>query len=794
MKRKKLIILLLSILLSSFLYGQSSEIDSLRNIISKTKIDSVKVNSLNELGQKLTKVDLDNAMDTIDLSIEIAKKSEFIKGLALGYKIKGIIFYYQGQVDTGLTYFYKSLDIYESNDYVSEAAKMYNNIGIIQKSKGNIQEAITSYLKAIELLKQTNDKATMVTVSINASNVFYNIGNYQRALEFNHNALSIINEMENKTIADSIQIGHIYKSIANIQTDQKNWKEADSNYLLALKIYEKVNSLSDIGDIYLNLGVVQVEQDSFINAKNFYLKALPYYQNKNKIATAMLNIGEVYINIPNFDSSKFYLYEALKLNTEIGDNRGIALAYSTLGKLFNKQKKYTEAIKNLKIALDTAKKVGDIKIIFGVSEELYKSYKETGNFEKALEMHELFKTMNDSIFNTNNEKSLTQMSMTFEFEKEQEQTELRYQEELKRQKIIRNFSFAVLFLVILVLISVFSSLRTKKRKNEELKKKNAEILQQNEEIETQKEEIEAQRDEIEEKSKEVEKQRDIAIQRGDEIDYQKKEIEASIRYAYRIQQAIIPDLEPLKNNFSDHFVFFRPRDIVSGDFYWVAQKGNKTIVVAADCTGHGVPGAFMSMLGVSFLNQIISGLDDIQSNIILNQLRQMVMTALKQDNEIADSSKDGMDIALVVHDKNTNKVQYSGAYNSMYIISQRDVNCENSAKPIRLFKSNNSDKKLCEVRADRMPIGVFIIETDDFAENTIQLEKGDKFYLFSDGYPDLYNRKDETKFTTKRFKETLIDSSDLSMSKQVEKLEKIYLDWCGEYKQVDDIILIGVEI
>ena len=808
MKFLKFIIISFFLFIFSMSFSQTPEIDSLRKVIPTIETDTTKVNSLNELGQMLIRVDLYYALDTINLSIKIAKKSEFNKGLAMAYKIKGIIYFYKGQTDTSLNYFYKSLDISEKSGDVVSAAKMYNNIGIIHRNLGNIQESINSYLKAIELLENSDEDETLITIYINASNVFRNAGNYQRALEFNYNALNIISRKNQKTLEDSLQTGHIYKSIANIYSDQEQFSKAENNYKIALEIYIKNNSQSDIGDIYLNLGNIQPEKKgelitfafatidyvNFTNdsefryqkAINYYQKALALYQNKSKIATANLNIGETYSKIEKYDSAKIYLDEALKTFIELEDKRGIALTYTNFGLIYNEQDKYLAAINNLEIAIDTAKIIGDISIIKMSSEALFYSYKNTNNYEKALEMHELFKEMNDSIFNSNNERSLTQMSMSYEFEKEQEQAEIKHKEEIKRQKIVKYFSFAVLLLVVIVLISVFSSLRTKKRKNEELQTKNAEILQQSEEIITQRDEIEEQNKKLEKQSSELEKQRDIAIKRGDEI-------EASIRYALRIQEAIMPALEPLKS-FSDYFVFYRPRDIVSGDFYWTAKRDDKIITVAADCTGHGVPGAFMSMLGISFFNQIISETKNLQSDVILNTLREMIISSLKQDFSDSDGNRDGMDVAITIFDEKTKQIQYSGAYNSMYIITKRDVDFDTDSDKIRIFDSENCIKKLYEVKADRMPVGVFIKGDKPFTNNTFQLEKGDKFYIFSDGYHDLFNRDSNRKFTTKRYKELLLKTSELSMNEQEHELKETYLDWKGDYKQIDDIIVIGVEI
>ncbi|HDQ16016.1 MAG TPA: tetratricopeptide repeat protein, partial [Bacteroidetes bacterium] len=801
--------------LSLKLTAQTPEIDSLRNIVNTTQIDTVKVNTLILLSQKIRRTSTEDALDTINLCVQIAENVKFNYGLAEAYKEKGIALYMTGQIDSAIRYSYIAVEIHENHHEYAAAARVYNNIGIYYRNQGKLQESINSLLKAIELLEKADDKQTLVAIYINLSNIYRNIGNFQKALECNFSALDILDNYELKNSNDSLQTAHIYKSIANIYTDQKDIEQAEINYNKALEIYFQVYSPSDIGDIYLNLGVLQRDKSfiypfntpiiklshdfskklpsnfNYLKAKEYYLKALNYYQNKNKIITACLNIGEAYTKLKDFDSAFIYYNQALLLSKEIGDGRGIAISLTAFGTLNNDQDNFSEAIKYLSEAIEIAEEIGDISILLSVSEAYSLSLKMTGNYKKALEMHELYKQMNDSIFNTNNERSLTQMSMSYEFEKEKEQAQLKHQEEIKRQKIIQKFSFAVLLLTILILISVFSSLRIKKRKNRELKKMNAEIMQQKEEIETQRDEIEAQKDKIEAQSRELEKQRDIAIKRGDEIEFQKKEIEASIRYALRIQEAVLPTIEPLKTNFNDFFIFFKPKDIVSGDFYWTLQKNNKVIAVAADCTGHGVPGAFMSMLGITFLNQIVGQKTELNSDTILNKLRQMVMKSLKQNAEAMETSRDGMDIALLVYNSETQILEYSGDYNWMFLITKREIE---KNKKIRTYSLDNQEKTLYEFRADRMPIGVFIIEMQDFSKHTIKLEKDDRIYIFSDGYPDMYDREKGLKFTTQMFKELLLETSDVDMKSQSDKLEEVYIHWCRGGKQIDDIIVIGIEV
>lgn len=270
---------------------------------------------------------------------------------------------------------------------------------------------------------------------------------------------------------------------------------------------------------------------------------------------------------------------------------------------------------------------------------------------------------------------------------------------------------------------------------------------------------------VAERTAEVRKQKD-------EIEQQKEEIEDSIHYASRIQRAVLPTKERLDAMLTDYFILFKPRDIVSGDFYWMGEKDNKVVLIAADCTGHGVPGAFMSMLGVSFLNDIVNKNDIIQSALILNELRTNVKSMLKQEGKEGEA-KDGMDVALIIIDYNNMKVQFSGAYNPLYLYR---------------------NKELIEYKADKMPIGIYVKEKESFTTNEIDIQKGDALYIFSDGFVDQFGGPNERKFMTKNFKLLLGDICDKPMVEQREILDKTNVEWRGKIDQIDDIIVVGVRI
>ncbi len=328
--------------------------------------------------------------------------------------------------------------------------------------------------------------------------------------------------------------------------------------------------------------------------------------------------------------------------------------------------------------------------------------------------------------------------------------------------IIKPAFWQTLLFKILVILFIFSSvftyfklrMRAIKKRNEELelevKKRTKEIRQQNDEIKAQRDTLSYQKDHIEE---------------------QKQEITDSIHYAKKIQTAALPTNEYISENIPEYFILFKPRDIVSGDFYWVGRKENKIIITAVDCTGHGVPGAFMSMLGISFLNKIVNEKDIIDSGEILNRLRANIINALHPKGYEIES-KDGMDMSLCVIDIENNTIDFSGAYNSLFYMQ---------------------DGKITEIKADRMPVAKYDI-MDPFSVKTINFKKGDSIYMTSDGYPDQFGGVKNKKFMKGKLKRLLEEINEKPMYEQEQILDKTIEDWKGAEPQIDDIVVIGVRL
>lgn len=402
--------------------------------------------------------------------------------------------------------------------------------------------------------------------------------------------------------------------------------------------------------------------------------------------------------------------------------------------------KQAELLKRQRQGLDSIKK--QVKI---TAELLRIKILELEQREKVL------KAKNEEI----NQKSIILASQKIEIEKQNNRINVQKKvlneqlEKIHMQQLILYLFVGMVLMLIVLAFFIYRNYKIKKQANQKLKLKNEEILKQNEEIRRQKEEIVKQRD---------------------EIALQKQEIMDSIRYASRIQQALLPPIKTIENLFCENFfIFNRPRDIVSGDYYFITSKAKKLIVSVADCTGHGVPGAFMSLLGISFLNEIISKLENLDAAIVLDKLRENIIGALNQG--VDNQTKDGMDMVLCIFDFDNNFLEFAGANNAIYHISNGE---------------------LMEYKGDKMPIGVYE-ELKPFTKKVIPIKKNDTFYLFSDGYADQFGGPNGKKFKYQRIKQMLLSIQHLPMKEQYKIVEETIDKWKNGYFQVDDILLMGIK-
>ncbi|MGD9992420.1 MAG: tetratricopeptide repeat protein [Salinivirgaceae bacterium] len=743
----KAILILLLIFTASRGFSQSeqrSQVYDLLGQLSNAKEDTVKVKVLNELSEAFLSEELEKSLEYARSAARLSEKILFVKGLSDSYYNLGKCFYYQYAFDSIAHYYEKSRRVNQM--FPENSSKFEVLMGLVSHIQADYSKAIKHYTESLQLLKQLDNKKDMAYCYNNIGAAFYNLYNYEKALENYYLSMAL-----NEELGYLDMVATIYANIGGIYEDQKKFDRAMESYKKANSLATEIDAKSIIADTYRNLGGIYDERKQFDSAMMVYQSALDIYLEQNDLrgVIGIYNLfGQTYLRksdyVPQnerealFDKSIEYYNRSLRINLrELSEIEEQIVSYQGLGEVSLNRKNYPKAISYLLKAKTMAEEIESLVNLKSTNEQLSKAYAAVGDYKKAYQSFLRFKEINDTIQSDENVELLTQMSMQYEFDKQQKEQEfiqaqkdLEYQQKQKRDRLVRTFILIGLLVVSGFSVQVFRSYKRKMRDN---------LL-------------------LEEQKAEIEKQ--------------KEEITDSIKYAKRIQTAILPAPGFATEILREHFILFRPRDIVSGDYYWMNKVGNKVIVAAADCTGHGVPGAFMSMLGVSFLNEIVNKNNTVQPHLILNDLRSQVKRTLGQTGKEGEA-KDGMDIALCVIDFEANKLQYAGAYN-----------------PLLLFRNG----ELIEVKADKMPIGIYIREKESFTNNEIELQPGDTFYIFSDGYADQFGGPTGGKFKSKPFKELLLSIQDKSMAEQREILNTTIDEWRGEIDQIDDIIVMGVRV
>lgn len=769
------ILTLVSILLYQLTaLGQSGEIDSLKKVAANSTKDSNLVNTYLELAKLYTRIDSDTALFYCNQTIKTGKEVNNYKGIANAYRQIGIVYYMKAEYDKAIDNFTKSLQTWQDAGDEKGVGRAYMNIGIIYFNLGQYDKALENYMKSSDIQARINDIDGLARSHNNIANIYTYQNNTGLALEYSFKSLKSHEELGNEE-----EVATTLYNIGNIYEAQLDLKRAIDYYEKALTISEKLGDKKQMADIYDNIGSVyqkmgdgvldtiteSQQNDLYSKAISCYEKSLPLYSEigfEKGISKSFSRIGKINLSrkqfnsvLANFEKSRDS-YEAMGDKFELGDT------YLYIGKYYNAIKKYRPALENLKRAKSLADELNSLELSMEVTDEMSKSYAALGEYKDAYEMHYLSREIEKKFRNVASKQDITNQEINYqvnkkqrEMELEQQKKDLMAQEEIRRQSMITTFAFIALGLVALMAFFIFRGYRIKQKSNVLLAAQRDEILQKNEELLQLNEEITAQREL-------TEHQRDIAIQR-------QKEITDSIVYAKRIQAAVMPQRQMFVELVPDYFIYFKPRDIVSGDFYWMKKLSNHIVVAAADCTGHGVPGAFMSLLGIAFLNEVVND-ELVDAGEILDKLRERIIEALHQTWK-DDEAKDGMDISLNVINMETKELNYAGAYNPLYLIRNGE---------------------LLETKADKMPIGIHIKEHTGFTSHKIQLQENDTVYLFSDGYIDQFGGEKSTKFKSGPFKELLLSLQDKPMHEQKKEIDSNYKSWKGEEKQLDDILIIGM--
>jgi serine phosphatase RsbU (regulator of sigma subunit)/tetratricopeptide (TPR) repeat protein len=615
-------------------------------------------------------------------------------------------------------------------------AQALNDYGTLFLRTSDYNQAKEYYSKVIEIRKKLKDEIGLSSVYSKIAVIEEILGNYSKALEMNLKVLKIY-EKQNK---DKVAIGTLYGNISVILYNM-NYLDRSLEYNnKSFQLGKQLKNYQMIASAYGNYGSIYGKKKDTINSIKNYKLAIENFEkinNLNSIASCYNNLGNLYNNSHQYDTSFVYYEKSLNLRKDLNDRTGILSIASNIASINLKMDKPRVAIKFALEALNEAK---NLKVKSSLKELYYTlsiAYSKINDYKNAFEFNRLYIEIKDSLYNEESSKQIAEMSTKYETEKKESQILLLKKDQevqqikSKRQNII--IVSVVIGLVFLIFISLFVTNRL--------------II-----IRKQKVLIEQQKHLVEEKNREI-------------LD--------SLTYAKRIQSAILPQDKLVKETLQNSFILYKPKDIVAGDFYWMEPMKNGVIFAAADCTGHGVPGAMVSVVCHNALNRSVREYGISDPGSILNKTREIVIQEFeKSDTDV----KDGMDISLCYLNINDNSLKWSGANNPLWIIRKGDI---------------------IEFKPDKQPIGKYF-NSKPFNSHSFQLEKNDSLYIFTDGYQDQFGgpeiHKGGKKFKASQMRELLLRIQDISMEEQRIIIEQTFETWKGNFEQVDDVCVIGVKI
>lgn len=723
--------------------------------------------AMNNLGNIYNNLgDNTKAIKHHNISLKIRREIGNKRGIASSLNNIGLIYMNQGDYAKAIDYFNKSLKLQEEIGDKQGMVNSVYNIGIIYQFQGIYTKAIEYYNRTLKIREEINDRQGIASSLNNIGLIYADQGNYAKAIEYHNRSLKIREELGDKSgIASSLN------NIGNIYFNQSDYEKALEYQIKGLHIEEALGDKKGIASSLNNLGNIYERQGHYTKAIEYYNRSLKIREeigNKKGIASSLNNIGSFYKEQDDYEKALEYYSKSLKISEEIGDKKNIANALIEIGSIYNIQGNYNKAFFYSNKGLSLAQEVGVVIGIRDAADILYESYKAMGKPRKALEMFELFISMRDSIQSEENQKELIRQEYKYAYEKKEalaisdqkRKDDLAIEANKKKNLIIGSVAI-MLVLVLLFTAVVIKRLRiTRKQKN---------IIQE------QKQEVETKKDEVDHAYKQLAEKNN--------------EIMDSINYAKRIQSAILPSEKIVKECLKDYFILYKPKDIVAGDFYWMEQKDNRVLFAAADCTGHGVPGAMVSVICNNGLKRSVREYGLTDPGQILDKTREIVIEEFEKSEE---EVSDGMDIALCSLEGNI--LQYAGAHNPLWIIRNGEIleTETNISEKISVVLDKENACSLIIAKADKQPIGKFD-NILPYTTHTFELQKGDTIYLFSDGFVDQFGGEKGKKFKAKNFKNLLFSIQNEPMDKQFQLIDETFEKWRANLEQVDDVCVIGVK-
>ncbi len=633
----------------------------------------------------------------------------------------------ESDFDTSIAYLSRALALAQKIDFTKGVINAYSYMGYTYFYHRLYDKSLDNYVQ-VERIGQSTGNQKLTADYNNMAACYYNIGNYEKALEY---YLKDLRKQENKGSKEYLSFP--LNGIGGVYLKTKQYDNALIYFKRSLSLSVELKDKTGIALTFKNIGNVYHELNNGDTALVYYNKALHLNEelgNKSEVASTLMNIGIIHKQKKNYEEALGSYEKALLIQEELGNKKEIATALLNIGNLEYERDNIDKAINCFQKSIVFSQLVGDKGLISNANEGLSDVYFKKGDYKKAYDYHKIYTSLKDSVYTEASAKAIAEMKTKYDTEgKEKEITLLTKdktirESELQNQRNVRNGLIIGVVLLLLVALLAYNRYRIKQKASKEIAEKN-------------------------------------------------KEITESISYAKRIQSSFLTSEKYISQRLSDYFIYYNPRNIVSGDFYWLMDKNNTLYVCTADCTGHGIPGAFMSLISMGILNEIIySKTHLLHTDDILNELRRIIIMAVNPEGS-SQEGKDGMDAVLCRFDFNKMELEYSAANNSFFIIRNGEL---------LVFKP------------DKMPVGKHIGIEKPFTRNTVSLEKGDCIYTFSDGYADQFGGPNDKKFQSKRLKEMFLNNCHKPMSIQKDIYEKTIKEWQGATEQVDDILVMGIRV
>ncbi|HCT85633.1 MAG TPA: hypothetical protein DF296_10605 [Candidatus Margulisbacteria bacterium] len=643
------------------------------------------------------------------------------------------------------------------NDLVIGDSARYELLRKIIRSTSDVEIRLQYCDQAIKLAEEKN--IMLPNTYILKGTCYMDSGDLSSALEWFIKAANYCKEN-----ADNRGLARTYTYIAEAYNKQGNPENEKSYLRNAIEIFKEEKDSVRLAILQTNMGYANYSMGQYDSALIYFTGTANIYKKLDlqlEYGYCIGNSGLAYSKLSVYDKAEAFLLQALEILKNTGDIRGVTEFMIEYAYILQNKGEINKAVVYATQAFDRAVKNDYKEGERNAAYRLAQLYHKSKMYDSAFHYQSIFISANDSIKNIETIQKMADLRTKFEVDKKQTEVEILEQNKVIQRIVIFGMAVILLMAVIIILLYYLNLKRTKKLMAA---------------LDERRLLLEKQSSELKEKNDTIVKTHEELKQLYEITNAQKEEIISSINYAERIQKAVLPPEAYITELINEHFIFYKPKEIVSGDFYWIKQINHYIILVCADCTGHGVPGAFMSMLGISYLNEIVQRKEITRANQVLNELRKGIKHSLRQTGK-SEESREGIDMALCVIDTNTNIMQYSGAFCPIYIISHND------GQPV-----------LNEIKADTMPVGVHVSTDKTFTNNEIQLQIGDTFYISTDGFIDQPGSNNNSRFGSSNFKKLLLEIYDKPLFEQKEDLHQTLKAWMGENQQRDDILVIGARL